>query len=122
MSQDKDRDRMNNSDKVDSVIGRDLTVKGELHSRGTLRIDGNVEGKVSSDTAIVVGEEGVVTAEISGAEVTIGGTVRGKVTGREKVEILSSGRLYGNVTTKAARFIVAEGVIFEGSISMGQKK
>jgi cytoskeletal protein CcmA (bactofilin family) len=106
--------------KVDSVIGPGLVVKGELHSRGTLRVDGNVEGKVSADASLIIGEKGVVKAEITAGQVIIGGTVHGTVMGREKVEILSTGRLYGDVTTKAAKFVVAEGVIFEGCVKMGQ--
>jgi cytoskeletal protein CcmA (bactofilin family) len=116
----KGQDNMVEAGKVDSVIGPGLVVKGELHSRGTLRIDGNVEGKVSADASVVVGEKGVVKAEIAAGQVVIGGTVHGKVNGREKVEILSTGRLYGDVTTKASKFVVSEGVIFEGCVSMGQ--
>jgi len=106
--------------KVDSVIGPGLNVKGEIHSRGTLRVDGNVEGKISADASVVIGEKGVVKADIAAGHVIIGGTVHGKVTGREKVEILSTGRLYGDVSTKAAKFVVSEGVIFEGSCTMSQ--
>jgi cytoskeletal protein CcmA (bactofilin family) len=106
--------------KVDSVIGPGLNVKGEIHSRGTLRVDGNVEGKISADASVVIGEKGVVKADIIAGHVIIGGTVHGKITGREKVEILSTGRLYGDVSTKAAKFVVSEGVIFEGSCSMSQ--
>jgi len=116
----KGHEDMVDAGKVDSVIGPGLVVKGELHSRGTLRIDGNVEGKVSADASVVVGEKGDVKAEVTAAQVIIGGTVHGKVIGREKVEILSTGRLYGDVTTKAAKFVVSEGVIFEGCVTMGQ--
>jgi cytoskeletal protein CcmA (bactofilin family) len=61
-----------------------------------------------------------VKADIVAGHVIIGGTVHGKVTGREKVEILSTGRLYGDVITKAAKFVVSEGVIFEGACTMSQ--
>jgi cytoskeletal protein CcmA (bactofilin family) len=83
-------------------------------------VDGNIEGKISADSSVIVGEKGVVNAEVVAAQIIIGGTVTGKVTGKEKVEILSTGRLKGDVFTKPARFVVAEGVIFEGRCSMGQ--
>ncbi len=111
---------MADAGKVDTVIGPGSTVKGDIHSRGTLRVDGKVEGKVNSDSSIIIGEKGVVKAELAAAHIIIGGTVHGKVTGREKVEILSTGRLYGDVITKSSKFVVAEGVIFEGRCSMGQ--
>ncbi|MBI4831304.1 MAG: polymer-forming cytoskeletal protein [Candidatus Lindowbacteria bacterium] len=111
---------MGDSDKVDSVIGAGSIVKGDVQSRGTLRIDGNVEGKVTSDAAVIIGSKGVVKGNISASHVMVGGSVHGNVVGREKVEILSTGRLYGDVTTPAAKFVVAEGVIFEGRCAMSQ--
>ena len=120
MLKSKGAQEMVDTGKVDSVIGPGLMVKGEIHSRGTLRVDGNVEGKISSDSSVIIGEKGVVKSDIQAGHVIIGGTVHGTVTGREKVEILSTGRLYGDVTTAAAKFVVAEGVICEGRCTMSQ--
>ena len=117
---DKGPQKMADAAKVETVIGPGATIKGEIHTRGTLRVDGNIEGKISADSSVIVGEKGVVNAEVVAAQIIIGGTVTGKVTGKEKVEILSTGRLKGDVFTKPARFVVAEGVIFEGRCSMGQ--
>ena len=111
---------MTDAGKVETVIGPGATIKGEIHARGTLRVDGRVEGKISADSSVIIGEKGNVDAEVIAAHVIVGGTVHGKVTGREKVEILSNGRLHGDVSTKPAKFVVAEGVIFEGRCSMGQ--
>jgi cytoskeletal protein CcmA (bactofilin family) len=112
--------KMAEPSKVETIIGPGATIKGEIHSRGTVRVDGNVEGKVNADGSVIVGEKGAVNAEVTAGLVVIGGTVHGKVNGREKVEILSTGRLHGDVSTKPSKFVVAEGVIFEGRCSMGQ--
>jgi len=111
---------MSNTDKVDTVIGPGSLIKGDLHSKGTLRIDGNVEGNIRADATVIIGEKGVVKANVSAAHVVIGGTVHGNVHGREKVEVLSTGRMYGDVSTAASKFVVAEGVIFEGRCTMNQ--
>ena len=120
MFNNKGPEKMAEAAKVETVIGPGATIKGEIHTRGTLRVDGNIEGKISADSSVIVGEKGVVNAEIVAAQIIIGGTVHGKVMGKEKVEILSTGRLHGDVVTKPAKFVVAEGVIFEGRCSMGQ--
>ena len=109
---------MAGNDKVDSVIGANSMVKGDIHSRGTLRIDGTVEGNIRADASVIVGEKGMVKANITASQVIIGGTVHGNVHGRERVEVLSTGRMYGDVTTAASKFVVAEGVIFEGRCTM----
>jgi cytoskeletal protein CcmA (bactofilin family) len=105
---------------VESVIGPGLTVRGDIHSRGTLRVDGNVEGKISADGSVIIGEKGVVKADITADHIIVGGTVRGKVTGREKVEVVSKGRLYGDVQTKPGKLVVSEGVTFEGLCTMNE--
>jgi len=108
------------SGRVESVIGPGLTVKGDIHSQGTLRVEGNVEGKISADGSVIIGEKGTVKADITADHIIIGGTVNGKITGREKVEIVSPGRLYGDVHTKPAKLVVSEGVIFKGRCTMSQ--
>ncbi len=112
---------MASSDKVDTVIGANSMIKGDLHSRGTLRVDGTVEGNIRADASVIVGEKGVVKASIMASQVIIGGTVHGNVHGRERVEVLSTGRLYGDVTTAASKFVVAEGVVFEGRCTMSSQ-
>ncbi len=110
----------NTTDKVDTIIGPGSLIKGDIHSRGTLRIDGTVEGNIRADATVIIGEKGMVKANVTAAHVVIGGTVHGNIHGREKVEVLSTGRMYGDVTTAASKFVVAEGVIFEGRCTMNQ--
>lgn len=106
------------ANKIDTIVGPNSVIKGELHSKGTLRIDGTVEGNVTSDSTIILGEKGVANATLTAKQVIIGGTVNGNVVAQDRLEILSTGRMYGDVETGPSRFIVAEGVIFEGRCTM----
>lgn len=110
------------SSKIDTIIGPNSTIKGDIHSKGTLRIDGNIEGKVTSDSTIILGEKGVAKATLTAQQVIIGGTVHGNIVATDRLEILSSGRVHGDVQTATARLIIAEGVQFEGRVSMGAAK
>ena len=103
---------------VESVIGPGLSVKGDIHSGGSLRVDGKVEGSISARGSVVVGEQGVVKADITADRVVVGGNVKGKVVGREKVEIVSPGRMYGDVHTKPSKLLISEGVVFQGRCVM----
>ena len=103
---------------IESVIGRSLTVKGDIQSTGTLRIDGVVEGSISSKGTVVVANDGIVNADIKADHVVVGGTIHGDVAAREKVEILPTGKLYGNVSTIAYGLVINEGAIFEGACKM----
>lgn len=106
--------------RVESVIGNSLTVKGEIQSSGTLRVYGVVEGSISSKGTVIVAEHGVVKADITAESIAVGGTIEGNLTARQKVELLSTGKLYGNVTTIPSGFIINEGSIFEGACKMAK--
>lgn len=101
---------------IETLIGKTCEIRGNIFSKGTVRIDGHIEGNVSSGEGIIVGENAVVKGDIEAEYIIIAGHVTGDVTARSKLEILNTGRLYGDI--KTPKLIIAEGVIFEGSCEM----
>lgn len=95
-------------------------ITGQLAFEGSARIDGNVEGEIQCHGTLTVGEGADVRARISGHIVVVRGKVEGNVTAKERVELISPARLFGNVTTP--RLIITEGVVFDGDCSMGAAK
>ena len=106
---------MSEIDKIESVIGPSLVVKGEIQSSGALRVDGVVEGSISSKGSVVIANNGTVKGDIKADRIVIGGNIHGNVFAREKVEMLPTGKLYGDIATIARGLIVHEGAIFEGA-------
>ena len=101
---------------VVTIIGPGTAVNGDIACKGTVRIEGNVSGRISSDDTIVVLEMGRVKADLTAGQVIIGGEVEGNITARERLEISSKGKLIGDIT--APRVSIAEGVLFEGLCTM----
>jgi cytoskeletal protein CcmA (bactofilin family) len=97
---------------INSIIGEGTRFKGELDLNGLLRIDGDFTGTIRTSGKILVGRNGRAECTLHAGMVVIGGVVRGEVFGTEKVIILSTGLMLGNITTP--RLIVEEGVIFNG--------
>jgi cytoskeletal protein CcmA (bactofilin family) len=95
-------------------------VSGQLSFQGPARIDGIVDGEIQCQATLTIGEGAEVRAKISGQVVVIRGKVEGNVTAKEKVELLASARLIGNV--KAPRLVITEGVVFDGDCFMGAAK
>jgi cytoskeletal protein CcmA (bactofilin family) len=102
---------------VNAYLGRGSRVSGKLNFDGTVRVDGHVEGEISAQDTLIVGERAVVTATISGTTVVIKGKVTGDINAKKRVEIRAPGKLYGNIVTPS--LVIHEGVIFEGQCSMG---
>jgi len=98
---------------INSIIGEGTKFKGEFDLNGLLRIDGDFTGIIRTKGKVLVGKNGRAECTLNAGTVVVGGVVRGEIVSSEKVIILSTGLVLGNITTP--RLIVEEGVIFNGS-------
>ncbi|GAB4485418.1 MAG: hypothetical protein OHK006_11480 [Thermodesulfovibrionales bacterium] len=104
-----------NTEKLESFIGANTTFTGTIESKGTLRIDGAIEGNVAADW-VIVGEKAHVRGDIVSRGMVIGGRVDGNLKAKEIVEIKNKGQVYGEIVT--VKLMIAEGGIFDGRSSM----
>ena len=92
-------------------------IDGEVRFVDELRIDGKLTGRiVSAKGRLTVGDTGKITADIAVGTALVGGTISGTLTASVKVEIHSSGRVYGDIHAPA--LIIEEGAVFEGRCEM----
>lgn len=99
-------------DKVSTVVGRGIAIRGSIQGEGSLRVDGQVEGEIHVNGDVYVGEGATVHARIRARHITIAGVVRGNVEAEGRLELTRSGRLYGDL--RARVLAIAEGGLFEG--------
>lgn len=104
-----------NTEKLESFIGNNSVVKGEIDTKGTLRVDGTVEGNISADWVIAC-EKSHIKGNITARGIVIGGRVDGDIKAKEIVEIKNKGQIYGEILT--SKLTVAEGAIFDGRSTM----
>jgi cytoskeletal protein CcmA (bactofilin family) len=105
---------------VNSIIGDGTILKGEFELNGLLRIDGTFYGKVKTNGKVLVGKNGIAECDIFAGTIVIGGKVKGEVIATERIILLSTGELIGNI--KTPRLIIEEGVIFEGTCEIIEDK
>jgi cytoskeletal protein CcmA (bactofilin family) len=102
--------------KLESLIGENSRFQGNISVKGTLRIDGILEGDISADY-VILGGKSTVKGNVSAKGVTIGGRIEGSLKVAEIVEITPKGAVTGDIFT--ARLSIAEGGTYNGRISMG---
>lgn len=107
------------SDNLNGFIDQGTEFVGELRFRDTFRVDGIVRGRIVSDHMLVVGEHGLVEAEIDCGVVSIRGRVRGHVHARDRIEILAGARV--EATLDSPRLVVEEGASLAGQADVGTK-
>jgi cytoskeletal protein CcmA (bactofilin family) len=102
-----------------AVIGRSITIKGEVTGDEDLVIQGRVDGSVDlQQHAVTVGPEGQVKANITGRIVTVEGKVEGNVTGDEQVLLRRGSWVQGDL--KGPRVVLEDGAHFRGGVQMGE--
>ncbi|MFO7942879.1 MAG: polymer-forming cytoskeletal protein [Anaerolineales bacterium] len=105
--------------RVTSVLGPGMSWKGELSGEGGVRVEGAFEGSMQIDGLIVVDQKGRITSEgIQAHSVIIAGAVRSDIKA-DRVEIRSTGRIWGNVVTSS--FSTEEGAYLRGKIEMEEE-
>ncbi|GAB4412346.1 MAG: polymer-forming cytoskeletal protein [Thermodesulfovibrionales bacterium] len=104
-----------NTEKLESLVGVNSHFKGNIKTKGTLRIDGAVEGNVETDW-LILGEKANLKGDVASRGVIVGGRIEGNVTAKEILEIKSKGQVIGEI--KTPKLMVAEGGMLEGRSTM----
>jgi len=102
-----------------TVVGQGARLEGTVVSAGSLRIDGQVKGKISAESDVLLSAHSHVEAEIQAQNVTIAGRFKGNIAVTGRAELARGGRVDGNITSKS--LVVAEGAIFNGQSIMDQQ-
>src|SRR6266849_189941 len=109
------------SSRVAACISQGIRIKGEVTGSEDLFVDGVVEGKLSltTNSCLTVGPNGHVKADVLAREVIVRGKIEGKVTGRDKVQLWSTGQVTGEVQTD--RLAIEDGALLRGRVEAGRQ-
>ena len=115
----KRRDESSASGDIETIIGKNTKIHGEVSGTGNLRIDGEIEGELKLSGSVIVGETGMVTGNVSARSLDVSGTVHGNAQTEEGLTIHSAGQLIGDVKVNA--FQIEDGGIFKGRSEMNPR-
>jgi cytoskeletal protein CcmA (bactofilin family) len=103
---------------VETIIGTETVIEGNIKLPTSLRIDGKVYGEIDCSGDIFIGKDGYVEPTIKAKNVVIAGEVKGDLFTSEKVHIQPCGKLTGSATTQG--IIIDDGGIFNGKSTIEQ--
>jgi cytoskeletal protein CcmA (bactofilin family) len=101
-------------------LANDVEVKGSIRFVNELIFDGKLEGEMTSDGILTIGESGDVHGEVKAKSVIVMGKVQGNITVSERCELRSRSQLIGDL--RAARLIIEEGATFVGKSEVSPNK
>jgi len=102
-----------------TIIGKTVTVKGEILGTEQLVVEGTVEGRIMIETTVLIRESGLVKADVDANVINVAGGVVGNISVKDKIEIVSGGYVLGDIRTP--RLIINDGASVKGTIDMEVK-
>src|SRR5260370_28632560 len=103
-----------------TFIGPNVTIEGTVTGSELVTIEGSVKGRINLTGGLLIGTKARVEATVHAKNVTVEGRLNGDVSADDKVELVASATVDGNI--KAPKIIVPEGTKFRGSVDMGKPK
>jgi cytoskeletal protein CcmA (bactofilin family) len=100
---------------LETIVGNDTRIAGKVSVKGTIRVDGIVEGDVEADW-VVVGEAGKIQGNTRARGVVVGGSVEGNIEAAESVELREKATMVGEI--HAPKLGISEGAVFDGRARM----
>ena len=97
-----------NISKIDTLIGAEAEIQGDLHFTGGLHVDGRIKGSVvaDGDAVLMLSEHGSIEGEVRVPHIVLNGTVTGDVHAAERIELASKARVRGNVFYQLIEMVV----------------
>lgn len=106
------------SEVVTGFLDQGVFFEGHLEFSGTLRIDGSLKGTVKTEDHLLIGENGILEAEVFAGTVAVRGKITGVIHAKQKVRIHPKGRISGEIYTPVLE--IETGAIFDGKSFMTQ--
>lgn len=100
-----------------NIIQNGTFLSGDIQSSGNIRIDGKLEGKLTTKEKLVVGKTGELLGEVRCKNASIEGLIEGKVVVEDLLFLKSTAIILGDIITK--KIVVEEGAKFNGTCVMG---
>ena len=102
-----------------TLIGAGTTLNGDVFSESDLRIDGIINGNVSSSAKVIIGNTGVVEGNVEGQHADINGKVLGNIIAKELLQLRGECNVQGNIA--ATKLQVEPTATFNGNCQMGSQ-
>ncbi|HBL18310.1 MAG TPA: hypothetical protein DD417_16545 [Elusimicrobia bacterium] len=101
---------------VVTIVGPEAYFNGSLTVRGSVRVEGEVEGNIHEAHTVIIGHGGRVKGDVCAEHVVVGGSVEGDIIAATQLELIAGGRIIGDIRTP--KLLIEDGATFEGACLM----
>lgn len=109
-------DKTMKTDQVNGLLDKGCSFEGKLTFDGTVQINGNFQGEIYSDGALIIGNDAHVDGGIFVDTVIIHGSVQGTIDAKSRIEMHVPATIIADIKTK--NLSMEDGVVFQGKCQM----
>ncbi|MBA3052376.1 MAG: polymer-forming cytoskeletal protein [Candidatus Omnitrophota bacterium] len=102
--------------RIETVIGHESVITGTIATKGSLKIDGLVNGGIEQADAVIIGDTGKIIGDVTAQTVIVSGEVEGNIHSYISMELMEDGKIKGDI--KTSQITINEGAFFEGNVTM----
>lgn len=88
--------------KIDTIIGKQTRITGDIHFSGGLHVDGTIKGNVIAETGtasvLTLSDKGNIEGDVQVPNVVLNGSVTGNVSSSERIELAANAQITGDVS------------------------
>lgn len=103
---------------IDTLVGHDTQIQGNMHFAGGLRVDGQIAGNViekrEHPSTLIISENGAITGGVEASKIVLNGTIRGPVKSSVFIELQNKARIEGDLYYKSLE--MHTGAVIEGKL------
>ena len=103
-------------DRIEVTVGPTASINGDLVCDGVVKIDGVYQGSIKTVSNVIISERGKVDAHVEAQNVSVSGQAKGSIVAKGRLEILSTGRVWADVTVSS--FLLDDGGKLHGALKM----
>ena len=104
--------------RIDTLIGADTRIDGDMVFSGGLRVDGTIRGNVtespSTPSTIILSEHGHIEGAVTAAKIVLNGAVTGPVKSSQFIELQTKARITGDLQYKSLE--MHTGAVIDGKL------
>lgn len=106
-----------NEKEIETIIGQSVRVKGDFHTKGSMQIEGQLEGTLKIGSDLIIGDGAKIIANAQANRMMISGEIHGNINAKESLEITETAVINGDIEAKVIS--VDPGAQINGKIKMG---
>ncbi len=113
------KNKTNDDKKVDTIIGKETKMSGNLAAKGTIRVDGTFDGDIDTESNVLIGQGAYVKGFVKCSSAVLAGKLEGNVEAEMRLDIHATGVLLGDAVVST--LAVEDGAVFDGQCIMEGK-